>query len=171
MTATGKVLGALVAIGLTVLTAALSQVPLDFSGGDHGILRLSWRNDGVTVEACREHTEEELANLPIHMRNPMACIGQIASYHLRLEVDGGVMIDDTLRPAGARGDGPVYVLEELPMEPGTYQVDVRYEALLPTDIEAPPGIVSLSWTGTFSPSPGDVLLVTLDEDSQELVAR
>jgi hypothetical protein len=171
VTTTGKALGAFVAVGLTVLTAALSQVPLDFSGGDHGILRLSWRNDGVTVEACRERTEEELANLPIHMRNPTACIGEIASYHLRVEVDGSVMVDDTLRPAGARGDGPVYVLEELPMEPGTYQVGVSYDALLQTDIGAPPGIVSLSWTGTFSPGPGDVLLVTLDEDSQVLVSR
>jgi hypothetical protein len=171
MTTTGKVLGALVAIVLTVLTAALSQVPLDFSGGDHGILRLSWRNDGVTVEACRTRTEEELANLPIHMRNPTACIGQIASYHLRVEVDGSVMVDDTLRPAGARGDRPVYVLEELPMEPGTYEVGVRYDALLPTDLPTPSGIVSLSWTGTFSPEPGEVMLVTLDEDSQALVTR
>ena len=171
MTTTGRVLGTLVAIGLTALTAALSQVPMDFSGDDHGILRLSWRNDGVTVEACRTRSEEELSNLPIHMRNPTACIGQIASYRLRVEVDGSVVVDDTLRPAGARGDRPVYVLEELPMEPGTYEVGVHYDALLPTDLTGPPGIVSLSWTGTFSPEPGDVMLVTLDEDSQVLVSR
>ena len=171
MTATGKVLGALVAIGLTVLTAALSQVPLDFSGGDHGILRLSWRNDGATVEACRTRSEEELANLPVHMRNPTACIGEIASYRLRVEVDGSVMADDTLRPAGARGDRPIYVLEEFPMALGTYEVVVRYDALLPPGIDTPPGIVSLSWSGTFSPGPGDVMLITLDEDSQVLVTR
>jgi hypothetical protein len=171
VTTTRKVLGTLVAVGLTALTAALSQVPLDFSGGDHGILRLSWRNDGVTVEACRKRSEEELAKLPVHMRNPTACIGQIASYHLRVAVEGSVMVDDTLRPAGARGDRPVYVLEELLLEPGTYDVWVRYDALLPTDAEVPPGIVSLAWAGTFSPGPGDVMLVTLDEDSQVLVTR
>lgn len=171
MSAGTKVLGVAVALALTVLTAALSQVSVDLSGGDRGILRLSWRNEGVTVQACRELSDEELASLPVHMRNPTACIGQIASYRLSVTVDGNVLLDDTLRPAGARGDRPVYVLHEFPVEPGARGVTVRYTALLPEDADPPVGIVSLSWSGTIHPGVGEVALITLDDDTQELVVR
>jgi hypothetical protein len=171
MSSVAKIRGAVVALALTVVTAGLSRVPVDFSTEDGGILRLSWRNRGVTVQACRTRSAEELASLPVHMRNPTACIGEIASYRLVVFVDGAVVVDDTLRPAGARGDRPVYVLEDLPLDVGRHPIAVEYTALLPEDADPPDGIVSLSWSGTISMARGRVTLITLDEQAQGLVAR
>ena len=51
------------AVGLTLGTAALSRMPVRFAHTGTAMLRLSWKINGVTVEACRERSPEELAAL------------------------------------------------------------------------------------------------------------
>lgn len=171
MTPLRKGVAAVVAVGLTVATAALSRVPVSFSADDQGQLRLSWRVEGVTAEACRPLSAEELARLPVHMRNPKACIGVIASYHLQVTVDGAATVQDTIRPPGARGDRPITVLRELPLAPGPHRVGVRFDALLPEGVPVPEGVASLAWEGAVDVGRGDVVLLTLDDRARALVRR
>ena len=171
MTPLRKGVAGIVAVGLTVATAALSRVPLSFSADDQGQLRLSWRVEGVTAEACRTLPEEELARLPAHMRNPKACIGVIASYHLQVTVDGATAVQDTIRPPGARGDRPITVLRELPLAPGRHRVSVRFDALLPEGVPAPEGVTSMAWEGAVDVGRGDVVLLTLDDRARNLVRQ
>lgn len=171
MSAVRTVVAALVAVALTVGTAALSRVPVTFSAEDQAALRLSWGMGGVALEACRQLSPEELERLPVHMRNPRACIGHIASYQLTVDVDGHPALRDTVAPAGARGDRPLYVLNDLALTPGTHDVDVRFRALLPEGMSPPEGLDSLAWKGTVKVGPRQVALVTLDEDQGRLVLR
>jgi len=165
-------LGALVAVALTGAVAALTRTPVTFSGSDVGTLRLSWRMAGVTAEACRTLSEEELARLPVHMRNPRACIGVVASYLLRVTADGAVIAQDTVRPPGARGDRPLNVLREFPLSPGDHAVAVGFRALLPEGVATPTeGVADLAWQGTVHLGARDVALVTLDGTGRRLELR
>lgn len=166
------VAGVIVAVLLTLGIAAGSRVPVTFSASDEALLRLSWRMRGITAEECRTLTREELERLPVHMRNPQACIGVIAPYALTLSVDGVVLAADTVRPPGARGDRPLNVLREYPLAPGEHRVSVLFRAVLPDGVEVPAeGIRELAWEGPLRLSGRDVALVTLDEAGRVLVAR
>ena len=157
---------------LLVAMAALSRVPLRFAGPDDALLRLSWRMKGVSAEACRTLTPEELEKLPVHMRNPRACIGHIASYRLSVRVDGALALIDTVRPAGARGDRPITLLRDLPLAPGSHRVEVRFDAILPEGVTPPDdGILRLQWNGAVDIPPRGVALVTLDPGGRKLELR
>lgn len=166
-----RVVGGVLAVVLTVLTSWASRTPVSFSDPDEALLRLSWRQDGVTVEACRDRTPEELAEMPVHMRNPRACIGDIASYHLVVRLDGNEVLADTVRPAGLRGDRPVYVLADLPLTPGRHEASVTFEALLPEGFEPPEGLRSRGWSGTVELGSGQIGLITWDDESGRLELR
>ncbi len=171
MSALKNVAGAVLAVTIVVATAGLGRLPVSFNTDDHALVRLSWRMDGVTAEACRERTQEELERLPVHMRNPEACIGEIAPYEIRLTLNGEEVALDTVRAAGARGDRPVYVFSDLPVEAGPHQLSVRVTALLDPGAEVGEGITSLNWDGTVVLEPREVALVTLDDSGGELVVR
>jgi hypothetical protein len=123
------------------------------------------------MEECRQLSEEELANLPIHMRNPEACIGRIAPYHLQVGLDGALIMQDTVYPAGARGDRPIFVFRDFPVEPGTLRVQVRFDPLLHPGTAAGPGAIPLFLDTEAIAEVGRILLVTLDEDGKTLLVR
>lgn len=160
------------AVALTVLVSAATRVPVRFAEGDQGLLRLSWRMAGIAAEACRTLTPEEQERLPVHMRNPRACIGTVASYALEVRIDGQRVMADTVRPPGARGDRPLTVLRETTLSPGRHTVEVRFRALLPAGVEPPPeGIAELGWEGPVSLGAREVALVTLDPSGRRLELR
>lgn len=155
----------LVTAMLAVLVAALSGVPYD-PGGDaaSAVLRLSWRTRAAAVRECREPTREELARLPTHMRRDRICDWRVPTHRLRVAVDGRVLDDARVEAAGTRGDRPLYVHRELPLEPGRHELEVRF---LP---EAGEG-KRLTLQEQVELSAGDVALVTYDPDAGRLVLR
>jgi hypothetical protein len=166
------VVGGVLAVALVAATAALSRLPAAFSAPDDALLRLSWRMTGATAEACRTLSPEELEKLPVHMRNPQACIGHIASYVITVRVDGTSVLGDTVRPAGARGDRPITVLRDLPLVPGRHGIAVAFDALLPEGVDLPESALrSLSWNGEVDVDPRGVALVTLDPEGRRLEYR
>ena len=166
-----RMVGAFLAVGLTVGTAALSRVSVEFSHPDQALLRLSWRVEGVALEECRERTPEELERLPVHMRNARACIGTIAPYTLHVTVDGRTVVTDTVVAPGARGDRPIPVFAEVPLRPGTYEVEVRFDAILPEGAEPPGNLPDLDWDGNVTVGGREIALLTLAEDRSGLVLR
>ena len=88
----------------------LSRAPYDPPGGEHGVLRLSWRLRGERVETCRTRTEAELAALPAHMRTPEVCEARLLNYRLVQQIDEAVADTAIVVPGGARGDRPLFVL-------------------------------------------------------------
>jgi len=172
MSAVRRTVAVALALLLTAGTAWLSRVPVRFSAPDDGLLRLSWRIEGVTVEACRQRTPEELAELPVHMRNPQACIGGLAPYLLYLTVDGAILSEDTFHAAGARQDRPVFVLRDVPLAPGRHEVEVRFQALIPEGVEpSGQGIRELNWSGTVTLEGREVALLTLAGSGRALEIR
>lgn len=163
--------GVLIAVVCTVAVAWLSRVPVEFHSEHEALVRLSWRMEGITVEECIELSVEALANLPIHMRNPKACIGRIAPYRLQVGLNGTLVVTDTIHPGGARRDRPIYVLSDFPVDPGEYRVQVRFDPILLPGMKWLPGAKPLSLDETVSLERRDIILVTLDDDTHKLVVR
>ena len=165
------VLAAVLAVLLTTTVAWLSRLPLHFDSEHEALVRLSWRVDGISLEECRQRSDEELANLPIHMRNPEACIGRIAPYRLQVALNGTLLVNDTIHPGGARGDRPIYVLSDFPVDPGEHRVQVRFDPILLPGTTWLPGAQPLSFDQTVSLGQREIVLVTLDDDTKQLVVR
>jgi hypothetical protein len=114
------------ALGLAAVVGFLARAPLQGLNADRAALRFTWRLRGEEVVECRRPTEADLADLPVHMRNPDACVGDIPPFVLEVSVGGETRITRVVRPAGARGDRPLYVFEELWLEPGRYEIVVNF---------------------------------------------
>lgn len=128
------------------------------ASSDRGALRLAWRMPVPRLVECREPTEAELEALPIHMRQDEICEGRAVEYRLEVSVDGVVRHRSLKAGAGARGDRPIHVFQELPLEPGSRHVRVVFERA--------DGAGGETGDGTDAWSPGQA-----DADATELPAR
>lgn len=170
MTTAQKVGAVAAGLVLMAVMAGLSQIPLATADGDARV-RLSWRNEPIRVEECRTLTDEELADVPAHMRRTEDCTGYHVDYELRLEIDGRAVVIDTVAPSGLRRDRPVYVLRNITVPPGRHDVAVSYAALVPEDYQAGGLPTAFSWSGAMELTAGEVGLVTLDETGRALTRR
>lgn len=165
----------LVGLVITVALAAGSRVPWNADSSHDAQLVLSWRGVSESRDLCREPTEEDLSGLPSHMRPDRICEERLAEYQLTLALDGVVLVDRTVRPAGARGDRPIYVLERIPVAPGTHRIEVGFTPIESTANGSLNGSIGestgieLEQTAHFES--GQVVLVTRDGDRGEFVVR
>jgi len=146
---------------------ALSRVPVSAAAAEQAALRFSWRLRAEEAGECRHPTEEELRDLPVHMRNPDACVGPVPAYRLRVEVSGQRHIDDRIEASGARGDRPLFVYHQLLLQPGRHAVRVSFE---PDDGREAESRISagMHLDAVLDLEEGQVLLVTRNEDSGAL---
>lgn len=169
---------------------ALTRVPFPASP-DRAELRLAWRLRVPRVEHCRTPTPEELAELPVHMRQTEICEGRPGRYRLEVAVDGRIAHRSTVEAAGVRGDRPLYVFQALPLEPGAHRLRVTFERTDLAGDSAAPGAGASSAAGEIQAPGGpgsdvpdrlvldrrvragthDVLLVTYDPDARALELR
>lgn len=116
-----------VAILATVAIGALTRVPYTVGDGELAAVRLTWRMQGKAVEDCRTLSEEELAALPAHMRQPEVCETYVPPYRLRVEIDGETIENILVLAGGAHENRPIYVYSELRVQPGTHDLRVEFE--------------------------------------------
>jgi hypothetical protein len=84
---------------------------------------------GERVRVCRDLTPEERQRIPLHMQSASGqqCEQSMLAYRLRVWVDGVQRTDLQVRPAGVRGDRPVYVHEELSIIPGEHALRIAFD--------------------------------------------
>lgn len=143
-------------------------------------LRLTWRTRVPRVVECRTPTAEELAELPVHMRQEEICQGRAVPYRLEVRVDGRVVRRASEQGAGARGDRPLQVFEELPLAPGRRRIRVVFEradTVGPSGEAEPADSVATSLPDrlvldrTLDVGVRDVVLITYDRDGRRLILR
>lgn len=132
-----------------------------------GALRLAWRLPGQSWLDCHPLSAEEIARLPVHMRRTQDCRTVYLHYRLRAWVDGALRVDREVAPLGARGDRPLYVQDDVPVEPGSREVRVEFEPV--NDLHA--SGIRLEYGAALDVRGGRARLVTYDSDRRRLVAR
>jgi hypothetical protein len=168
-----------------------SNAPMTTNRSPDAMLRLAWSARPERIEKCRQLSEEELARLPAHMRQPVACEGTTAEYRLQVRHEGALVAERVLHGGGLRRDRRLYVFEEIMLPAGEATVDVRFdrvdsgeagatadrgdrerserrETLTPAQRGEVPPHLSLARRLSFSSR--QVILVTYDSDRQELTA-
>ena len=121
------VAGIAVLLAVATIVGALSQFPVAAEDSEDAILRLSWRVRSQEVGECPTRGRDDLDRLPVHMRNPDACVGPLPAYDLQLRLNGELHLEQVVEGGGARGDRPLYVLEDIRLPPDTYRVEVTFE--------------------------------------------
>ena len=117
--------GTLITGGLLSLLALGSSWP---QGDiiDHSMLRLGFRLTGQVKETCEDLSAEAMAKLPMHMRTARKCKLEVLTYLLKATLDGRVLIEKRVTPAGLRGDRPLSVEEDFEVTTGEHTVEVSF---------------------------------------------
>jgi hypothetical protein len=170
LTAAGAVtVGTLVTIRLASYVSYTAQPDVG------AIVRLAWRARGERVNECRRLTPTEIAKLPAHMRQEEVCKGRLLPYRLAVTVDDTVVVDRLVHGAGAREDRPLYVFEEVAVEPGPHRVSVQF-SLVDTAATAREGDRTtapprLALDTIMELGARQIALVTYDEEREQLLVR
>lgn len=129
MTILNRVAG--LALGLAAMAVVVwgADAPITVHRSEQAVLRLAWSARAERIESCRQQTEEELARLPAHMRQPVLCEGANAQYRLTVRHEGKVVAERVVRGGGLRHDRRLYVFDELPLDPGDRTIEVRFDRL------------------------------------------
>jgi hypothetical protein len=131
MTTLDRMAGAVVAVAAMVVLVFAANAPITVHGSEQAILRLAWSMRPERVEHCRQQSDEELARLPAHMRQPVICEGASAQYRLTVLHDGVVAAERIVHGGGLRQDRRIYVFHELPLDPGEDTIEVRFDRIDP----------------------------------------
>jgi hypothetical protein len=108
---------------IAVVIGVLSDTPA-YRGfpEDSAELVLSFSHGGARKGACRELSPEELAELAPNMRRPKVCPRERVPVTVRLELDGNVLIERALPPAGLAGDGPSRIYAHFAVPAGVHRL-------------------------------------------------
>jgi hypothetical protein len=169
-------------LGVTVMVglAAASHSPWRVHPERDGVLRLNLSARPERLERCRTLSEEELASRPAHMRQPVICDGEAASYRLVVTRDGAPLLDAELTGGGARRDRPIHLLREYLLPAGTVHLAITLDRIDAADsvvvdtaaatriAEALPRALRLDTTVVVAPR--RVVMVTYEPRQRRLVA-
>jgi hypothetical protein len=181
-----RIAGIALVIALMAGLVWASNAPMTTNRAPEARLRLAWSARPERIEKCRQQSEEELARLPAHMRQPVACEGTTAEYRLQVRIEGALVADRVVHGGGLRRDRRLYVLEEVvlpateatvdvrfdrvdPVEPGVSAIERDHERAEPTPVQREEVPAHLSLARRIHLSPREVMLVTYDSDRRELV--
>ena len=60
------------------------------------------------------------------MRTPEVCEGRVPAYALSVVVDGTVRLEERVEARGRGEARPVYVLRDVPVQPGTHDLELSF---------------------------------------------
>jgi hypothetical protein len=103
----------------------LSHIDIPVHTGDEALLRVAWSARPERIETCRTLSDDELAGIPVHMRQRVVCEGATASYRLDVRRGDSTLASAVLRGGGLRRDRQIYVFREIALPSGRSELEVR----------------------------------------------
>lgn len=92
---------------------------------DKAQLTLSLTHSGQHVRECRRLTAAEIAALPPNMRKPTDCPRERLPVLVEVELDGRMIVRESVPPSGLFGDGPSQIYRNFIIPNGSYKLVVR----------------------------------------------
>lgn len=122
---------------------------------ERALLRLSFTHAAERIHPCRRRSAAELARLPPNMRAPLECPRERAPIRLELALDGKVLLERELRPAGLRHDGAATAYFRLVVPAGRHRIAVRMR-------DRAEGGFNHQRVATLELAPGSALVIDFD---------
>ena len=121
-----RVIGVILGTGAGLALAALSAIPVKVNGNaEEAMIRVAFSARPQRIETCREVSDEELAEIPVHMRQTTVCEGITATYLLEVLHRDTLVTSAPVHGGGLRRDRQLYVLRELRVPSGPTTIEVR----------------------------------------------
>src|SRR5690606_41211795 len=80
-----RIVGVILGTGAGLALASLSAIPVMVNGNaGEAMIRVAFSARPQRIETCREVSDEELAEIPVHMRQTTVCEGITATYLLEV---------------------------------------------------------------------------------------
>lgn len=127
-------------------------------GADQALIKISVSRLGQPVGECRRLTEEELAQLPPNMRDPVQCPRERSPLTMEVDVGGANVLKRVVQPTGLSKDGAASIYERVVVPAGKQQIDVRFN----DDIR--PGAETYQRSAEIELAPGQVVVVDFDAE-------
>ncbi len=89
------------------------------------MVKISFAHGANPKGDCRRRTAEELAKLAPNMRRPLDCPRERLPVTVEFEIDGEVLVRETLPPSGLSGDGPSRLYRVFAIAPGEHHIVAR----------------------------------------------
>ena len=102
-----------------------SHPPYNNFPANQSLVKLSFAHGAKRKGGCRKRTREELLKLAPNMRTPMLCPRERLPVYVELTLDGKLIYQASLPPAGLSRDGPSRVYVRLPVPPGSHTLTAR----------------------------------------------
>lgn len=90
----------------------------------NALIKLSFAHGAKAKGACRKLSQTELAELAANMRKAEVCPRERLPVHIRLVIDGEVLVDRELPPTGLHSDGPSRIYERIVVPSGKHEFEV-----------------------------------------------
>ena len=180
-----QVTAAALAIAALLAMVLLSRVTWRSSDPDTAKLRVSWRIPAPSHRECRPPTEAELNGILSHMRPSEVCTDEAIPFRLTIQLNGDTLHTEPVEKSGSRAR-TITVYRSFLVSPGGHALDVAFLPELSSGME--PGVVIASSTDSasdpadspqdlamtlrtrVSAAPGDVILVSPDENGRLFIA-
>lgn len=116
-----------ITVGTFILIFGLSSLSgLKYSRVFEGsLLRVAFRMPAPVEEVCRERTQDELNQIPLHMRKKLDCSRKSIDFNLRVSIDEKIILQKKIESKGVQSDRPLIVDEDLKLGSGEHQVRVE----------------------------------------------
>ena len=125
---------------------------------DAALLRLSFKHPGKITADCRQRSAEELAKMPAQLRTQADCPRERSPVRVRVEFDGGTLIEDTFSPSGLSRDGAAAGYRRVPITAGEHRVRVQFN----DDVRVPG--YNFEREQTITAVPGQVILIDFNAE-------
>jgi hypothetical protein len=132
---------------------------------DQALLKLSFSHPGQLVSQCRQRTQEELAALPPNMRNPMDCPRERSAVTVQLALDGSMLAQREIPPAGLSRDGPSTIYARFAVPAGSHRLSVQFD-----DSVREPGF-NYTHDEDLDIQPGQIVVVDFNPEKGGIVVQ
>jgi len=134
-------------------------------GKDQALIKVSVARLGQPVGECRRLTDEELAELPPNMRDPVRCPRERSPLSMEVHVNSTRMLKRVAEPGGLSKDGAAAIYERLAVSAGEQRISVRFN----DDVR--PGARVYEHEASVKLVPGQVLVIDFDAEKGGIVLR
>lgn len=130
---------------------------------EDAVIKVSVTRLGQPVGECRRLSDEELAELPPNMRNPIECPRERSPLTMEVDVNGQSVLKRVAPPGGLSKDAASAIYERLEVPAGEQHIFVRFN----DDVR--PGAKTWERESTVDLKPGQVLVIDFDAEKGGIV--